>query len=102
MTFRCRPLLDISHEMPCQFKLPHKCTQHLGCVPVHSNWLIFGKGFAHKAPDWAWAAGCAAAHAEIDPALGATMDREQRETEWTIAYIGTQNWLWMNERVRVA
>lgn len=102
MTFRNRKLLNLAHDIPCQAKFPHECNDHLGSHPMHSNWQIWGRGAGHKAPDWAFAAGCGNAHKIIDPGLNPQMDREQRETEWLKAYVGTQNWLWENEKVKIA
>jgi len=102
MTYRNRQLLDLAHEAPCFAKFPHDCNAHMGCVPAHSNWLLFGRGSSHKTPDWAFAAVCSNAHRDIDPSLAPRFDREQRQTEWTIAYIGTQNWLWENEKLEIA
>ena len=100
MTFRSRKLLNLAHDMPCMARFEHDCCDHLGSVPAHSNWQLWGRGFGHKAPDWAWAAMCHNAHQLID--MNATMSREQRETEWTRAYVATQEWLWENNKVRVA
>ena len=102
MTYRNRKLLDIAHGMPCMAKFPHKCTQHLGCEPAHSDMQIFGRGHGHKAPDWAFAAMCHNAHQEIDPKLAPAFDRDQRHTEWMRAYVATMNWLFENELLEVA
>ena len=106
MTYRSRALLDLAHDMPCMFKYPHACTGQT--VPCHSNWQAWGRGTGHKAPDWAFAAGCATANQETAPHIGAKMDREQMKTEWLIAYVRTQDWLWthgylvVNRKGRIA
>ena len=99
MTYRNRHLLNLSHDMPCMFKYPHACTGQT--VPCHSNWQAWGRGTGHKAPDWAFAAGCATANQETAPHIGAKMDREQMKTEWLIAYVRTQDWLWSNNYLTV-
>jgi hypothetical protein len=94
-------LLDLAHEMSCQAQFPHDCNDALGCVPAHSDMLIFGRGCGHKSPDWAFAAVCSNAHTEIDPKLAPKFDREQRQTEWLRAYVATQNFIWEHEKVCV-
>lgn len=102
MTYRNRKHLDLAHAAPCFAKFPHDCNAHLGCVPAHSDMLVFGRGHGHKSPDWAFASVCPNAHAYIDPELAPRFDREQRQTEWIIAYVLTQDWLWKNGKVKVA
>jgi hypothetical protein len=102
VTYRNRKLLDIAHEMPCLAKFPHDCTEHLGCVPAHSDMQIFGRGIGHKTPDWAFAAMCHNAHREVDPKLAPQFDREQRQIEWMLAYVATTNWLFENGKLKVA
>lgn len=69
---------------------------------MHSNWQKWGRGVGHKAPDWAWAAGCDNAHRMIDPKINPRFDREERESMWLMAFIATQDWLWSQGKVRVA
>ena len=97
MTFRSRKLLDLAHDAPCMAKFPHDCTGYQGCDPAHSDSQMFGRGHGHKSADWAFAAMCHTAHMQLD-----TFPREQKQAEWLIAYVATQNWLWQNERVKVA
>ena len=102
MTFRNRKLLDIAHSAPCFAAFPHVCNQYIGCHPAHADWQEWGRGIGHKAPDWAVAFLCGNAHREIDPKLAPSMDREQRQAEWLHAFISTQDYLWKEEKVRVA
>lgn len=97
MTFRSRQLLNLAHTMPCCARFPHDCTGYQGCDPAHSDSQIFGRGHGHKSADWAFAAMCHVAHLQLD-----TFTREQKQAEWLIAYVATQNWLWENGRVKVA
>ena len=97
MTYRSKKHTDLAHEMACTFSFPHKCNGP--SVPCHANWQIFGRGSFFKTPDWAWAAGCPAAHYEIDS--GKDMDRDTKFMEWLRAFVQTQNVLWENKRLRV-
>lgn len=97
MTVRNRKLLDLAHEAPCFARFPHKCGGWQGCEPAHSDSQMFGRGHGHKSNDWAFAAMCHTAHMMLD-----TFDREQKQTEWTLAFVETQNWLWTNQLVKVA
>lgn len=101
MTYRNRRLLDLAHEMSCHAAFPHDCNQWDGCVPAHSNWQIWGRGSGHKTPDWAFAAVCPNAHAILDPKVSPVFDREQRQTEWLKAFVGTQNEIWESGKVVV-
>ena len=85
--------------MSCMAKFPHTCTGHLGCAPAHANWALWGRGHAHKSHDFAFAAMCHVAHQEID--AGMTMDKEQKECEWLLAYVATQFDLWENGKIGV-
>ena len=82
--------------MPCQAKFPHNCFGSI--VPAHSNLQIHGRGHGHKAADCFFAALCPEAHREID---SGKWSREQRETEFNLAYVKTQVYLWENGLVRV-
>lgn len=97
MTHRNRKLLDLAHDMPCMAKFPHNCTGWQGCEPMHSDVQMFGRGFSHKSNDWAFAAGCHVAHEMLS-----TFDREQKKTEWMLAFVGTQNYIWEHGKVKVA
>ena len=102
MTYRNRKLLNLAHDIPCQAQFPHECNDSYGSEPAHADWQIFGRGVGHKCSDWAFAAMCHNAHKMIDPKINPTFDREQRKTEWLLAYVKTQEWLWTNELLRVA
>lgn len=93
-------LLSLARTMPCMFTFAHDCRGDV--MACHANWQQWGKGVGLKCPDWAWAAGCMAAHREIDGKIGATMTREERESHWLNAFIATQDFLWSEGRVRVA
>jgi hypothetical protein len=99
VTYRNRKLLDLAHDMPCQARFPHVCNGP--SVPAHSNQQIFGRGFSHKSPDCFFAAVCPAAHDAID-GRAPGMDRETKQAEWQRAYIATIQWLWENEKLKVA
>jgi hypothetical protein len=101
VTFRSRALLSAVRECPCCVEYPHLCNEYDGVGPMHSNWMLWGKGKGLKCPDQFTAAGCSNAHRLIDPALGATLPSEERETIWTKAYIKTQMYLWVNRKLRV-
>jgi hypothetical protein len=96
-----RRLLDLAHTAPCFACFPHQCTQHLGCVPAHANWLAFGKGVGLKAHDWAFAAMCGPAHDIIDRRVPSDMDEAMLQQEWMRAFISTQDHLWANRLLRV-
>lgn len=97
MTFRSRKLLNLAHDLPCMARFPHACSQYSGVEPAHSDSQMFGRGHGHKASDWAFAAMCHTAHMMLD-----TFSREQKQTEWTLAFADTHEWLWSNELVKVA
>lgn len=101
--YRNRRLLDLAHEMPCCADFPHECLHRRGggSVPAHSNEYRFGRGASYKSHDWAFAAMCAEAHDYIDGRKGG-WDKETKHAEWLRAYIKTQDWLWKNEKVKVA
>ena len=67
---------------------------------MHSNELMWGRGYSHKAPDWAVASGCPEAHDFIDGRKGG-WDKETKHSEWLRAYVKTQDWIWQNGRVEV-
>ena len=100
MTYRSKKHTSLARGMPCMFTFAHQCQGDV--VACHANWQQWGKGVGLKAPDWAWAAGCMTAHREIDGKIAPTMTREQRQSEWLNAFIGTQNYLYDNALVRVA
>ena len=88
--------------MPCFARFPHECTQWRGCEPAHADWQIFGRGTGYKTPDWAFASMCHEAHQAISAKLNPEFSREQRQTEWLIAFVATQNHLYENEKLIVA
>lgn len=91
--YRSQKHTDLLHGAPCFFRFPHA---HNGpSVPCHCNSSVFGRGKDFKTPDWAVAAGCPAAHYEIDH--GKTMDRETKFYEWLRAFVATSNWLYEQE-----
>ena len=98
MNYRSRKLLDLAHDMPCMASFPHQCQGK--SVPCHANDLLFGRGFAYKAPDWAWCAACPDAHDYIDGRKGG-WDKEVKRGEWLRAYVRTQNFLWETGKVVV-
>lgn len=103
MTYRNRRLLDLCHGQPCQLQL-------LGCtggtspdapsVPAHANWLEFGRGFSHKAPDIYCVPCCPSCHHEID--AGTHMTRDEKRDAWTQAWVKWQLIMWQQGMVRVA
>lgn len=96
-TYRNRALLDIAHDMPCMAQFHHDCSAHLGVEPAHSDSLIFGRGAGHKSPDWAVSALCHNAHLALD-----TFPRDVKRIEWLRAYVATQDWLWEQNKIKVA
>lgn len=102
MTFRSRRLLDAIHDCPCQAKFEHACVDFNGSEPAHADWSEFGRGMGHKAHDNFSAAMCRNAHQMISAQINPPFDRETRKQHWLTAYIGTQVWLWSNNRIRVA
>lgn len=99
MTARSRSLLDLAHDMPCMFvELPHKCAG--ASVPCHADWQALGRGFAFKADDFMFAAGCNDAHDLIDGRKGG-MPRESRFWAWLLAHVRTMRWIWERGLVRV-
>ncbi len=91
---RSKGLTGLARLVPCMFTFPHDCdTDTMAC---HANWLRWGKGVGMKAPDWAWASGCKAAHDAIDDKLNQTLTMDQREPEWMNAYLGTWNFIHEN------
>ena len=101
MTFRSRRLLDHCHEAPCMAQFPHECTEHLSVVPAHANDLMFGRGSHHKSDDCFVAAVCQVAHDYIDGRRG-QWNKDAKRSEWMLAYIETQRWLWTHEKVKPA
>lgn len=80
----------------CTF--PHLCQGP--SVPMHSNALATGRGASFKAPDWAVAAGCNEAHDFIDGRRGG-WSLEEKRSEWFLAFVKTQDWLWENSKLVV-
>ena len=97
MTYRNRSLLNLAHDCPCMATFQHPCSEYQGVEPAHSDQQIFGRGHGHKSHDFAFAAMCHTAHMMLD-----TFEREQKQTEWLIAYVKTQEYLWTNEMIAVA
>ena len=102
MTYRSRRHLALAHIMPCMALFPHGCNSFKGCVPMHADFQIFGRGIGHKTPDWAWAAGCPEAHRILTAKVNDDMKREQKFYDWLRAYVKTQDYLWANKLVRLA
>lgn len=101
MTFRSRKLLNLLHDTPCMAQFPHDCTAHLSVVPAHANDLLFGRGSYHKPDDCFVAAMCQEAHDFIDGRKGG-WPKESKRSEWMLAYVETQRYLWTHEKVKVA
>ena len=60
--------------------------------------LKHGRGIGHKSHDFLAVAGCPDCHAKFTRAnLG-----EDYERVWQLAYIKYQEWLWLNDKVKVA
>lgn len=97
MTYRNRKLLNLAHDSPCFAQFDHLCTEHLGVEPAHSDAQIFGRGHGHKSHDFAFAAMCHTAHMQLD-----TFEREVKQTEWLRGHIATMEFLWSNEKLKVA
>lgn len=102
MTYRNRKLLDLAHDAPCFVDEPHKCNDFDGCVPMHADSSIFGRGGWHKSHDFAFASGCPNAHALITAKVGDDMERERKFYIWLRAHVRTWEWLWENGKVRLA
>lgn len=102
MTYRNRRLLDLAHTMPCMVDFPHQCTAYNGCDPMHADFKIFGRGFAHKSHDFAFAAGCRTAHRMLTSKINDTNTHEQKFHDWLRAHVKTMEWLWENGKVKVA
>lgn len=100
MTYRNRRLLDQAHSMPCFVDEPHDCNAYLGCVPMHSDSSFFGRGHGHKSHDFAFASGCSNAHAVLT--ANKNMDRDTKFYAWLRAHVKTMEWLWTNDRIKVA
>lgn len=99
MSFRSRKLLDAIRDVPCQATFPHECRHPP--VAAHANDSMFGRGHAFKADDCFVASLCPEAHDLIDGRKGG-WDKELKRAEWMRAYVGTQRWLWTNEKLEVA
>ena len=98
MTYRNRKHLDLVHDCPCMCRFKHDCAGQT--VPMHSNALAHGRGAYFKAPDWAVAAGCKDAHDYIDGRKG-KWSRDEKRSEWFLAFVRTQDWLFENEKLVV-
>jgi hypothetical protein len=94
-------LTNLAHDMPCYATFPHTCVQHLGCVPAHANWLLFGKGHGAKVSDCFFASMCDTAHKMIDRQIPSDMDEDVLRQEWLRSYISTQDHLWREGKVKV-
>lgn len=102
MTYRNRKLLDLAHDAPCFVDEPHQCNSFEGCVPMHSDSSIFGRGGWHKSHDFAFASGCPNAHALITAKVNDDMERDRKFYIWLHAYVKTWAWLWENGKVKRA
>jgi hypothetical protein len=102
VTYRNRRLLNLAHEMPCMAQFEHECNAHNGCVPMHSDSHLFGRGGWHKSHDFAFASGCPNAHAIITAKVNDPVNREQKFYDWLRAHVATQEWLWTNGKLKVA
>ena len=102
MTYRNKRLTELAHDMPCCADFPHECNDVNGCVPMHADSSIFGRGGWHKSHDFAFAAGCPNAHAVITAKVGDELTREQKFYDWMRSYVKTWEWLWENRKVKVA
>lgn len=98
--YRSKALTSLARDVPCMFTFAHKCVGDT--MACHANWLQWGKGVHEKAPDWAWASGCLAAHDAIDNKLNRTLSMDARGAEWMTAYVGTWNYIFGKRLVRVA
>ena len=99
MNFRSRALLDLAYELECTLRLPGVCEGGRS-EPCHANSLIWGKGGAMKAHDFAFCSGCRACHRELDQ--GRLMSYEDRQFNWQRAHVETMRQLWERGLVRVA
>jgi hypothetical protein len=97
-----RKLLNTARGMPCYATFSHDCKEHLGCVPAHANWLLFGKGHGLKVSDCFFASVCPPAHDIIDRRIPSDMSEEVLQQEWLRAYISTQDHLWRQGLVKVS
>jgi hypothetical protein len=97
MTYRNRSLLNLAHDCPCTAQFAHLCTEYQGVEPAHSDQQIFGRGHGHKSHDFAFAALCHTAHLMLD-----TFERDVKQAEWLRAHVRTFEWLWSNEKLKVA
>jgi len=98
VTYRNRKLLDLAHhDIPCMATFSHQCGGHLGCDPAHSDSQFFGRGFSHKAHDFAFASMCNRSHKMLDE----INDRELKFKTWLKAYVRTQEFMWENKLIVV-
>lgn len=95
-------LRKLVRDLPCYATFPHKCVQHLGCVPAHANWGLWGKGVGVKVSDCFIASVCHHAHQIIDRQVPSDMSEDVLQQEWLRAYISTQDHLWRTQKVKVA
>ena len=96
--WRSPKLLIAVRDLDCMFDFPHQCNGP--SVACHSNQLRDGKGKSIKAHDFRIAAGCPAAHYEIDQ--GKAFSREERIEQWEAAHRKTLEALFLRGIVRVA
>jgi hypothetical protein len=102
MTYRNKRLTDLAHDMPCCAQFKHDCNDFNGCVPMHSDHHIFGRGAWHKSHDFAFAAGCPNAHAILTAKVNDDLERDQKFFDWMRAHVKTMEWLWTNGKLKVA
>lgn len=69
---------------------------------MHSDHHIFGRGGWHKSHDFAFAAGCRTAHKMLTAKVNDETTREQKFFDWLRAFVKTQEWLWVNGKLKVA
>lgn len=94
MNFRCRPLLDLAHHLPCQW-----CGKGTASEPAHSNQQKHGKGMSIKAHDVFFAALCHDCHSEIDQ--GSKLTKGERMELWQTAFERTLLELWKRGWLKV-
>lgn len=98
MNFRCRALLDLAYQLPCQLQIDGVCEGGMG-EPCHSNQQIHGKGQSTKAHDCFFAAGCRPCHEALD---NGCLSREEAVAIWRRGADRTLLLLWQLGKIRVS